>query len=131
MSGDEASATKPSLSLADRITKPEPVPDKMDGEESAPVPDQAKPSSWADEVASPTVAKIEPMDEPKKSAEDKDKGMQSGSITEPQVDGASVARNGSDLQEPDYDVEVKLSDLRADPNNPLYSARSFEDIAGL
>jgi hypothetical protein len=47
----------------------------------------------------------------------------------PQTDGAPVALNGSDLQDQeDYEVEVKLSDLQADPNNPLYSAKTFEEL---
>lgn len=43
-------------------------------------------------------------------------------------DGASEALGGSNLQEPEYDVEVKLSDLQADPNNPLFSVKSFENL---
>lgn len=45
-----------------------------------------------------------------------------------QQDGAGQDYKGSALQEPDYSVEVKLSDLQADPNNPLYSVKSFEDL---
>lgn len=45
-----------------------------------------------------------------------------------QVDGASEAGKGSALQEPEVNVEVKLADLQADPNNPLYSAQSFEQL---
>lgn len=37
-------------------------------------------------------------------------------------------QNGSNLQEPEYDVEVKLSDLQDDPNNPLYSVKNFSDL---
>ncbi|KAF7713760.1 Uncharacterized protein PECH_008196 [Penicillium ucsense] len=48
-----------------------------------------------------------------------------GSLVE---DGASKKSQGSGLQETDYDVEVKLSDLQADPNNPLFSVKSFEDL---
>ncbi|KAL1991290.1 hypothetical protein VTN49DRAFT_5282 [Thermomyces lanuginosus] len=44
------------------------------------------------------------------------------------TDGASETLNGSKLQEPEYDVEVKLSDLQADPNNPLYSVKSFDEL---
>ncbi|GMF80823.1 unnamed protein product [Aspergillus oryzae] len=45
-----------------------------------------------------------------------------------QADGAAAQLGGSELNEPDYTVEVKLSDLQADPNNPLYSVKSFEDL---
>ncbi|KAK0616074.1 P-loop containing nucleoside triphosphate hydrolase protein [Bombardia bombarda] len=40
------------------------------------------------------------------------------------VDGA----NGSGLIEPVYDVEVKLSDLQADADSPLFSVSSFEEL---
>lgn len=46
----------------------------------------------------------------------------------PQTDGSGVAGGGSDLHEPEYSVEVKLTDLQADPNNPLYSVKSFGDL---
>ncbi|RDW74414.1 ATP-dependent RNA helicase DBP5 [Aspergillus mulundensis] len=45
-----------------------------------------------------------------------------------QTDGATPHQRGSDLAEPEYNVEVKLSDLQADPNNPLYSVKKFEDL---
>lgn len=45
-----------------------------------------------------------------------------------QTDGAPAEIGGSHLQEPEYSVEVKLSDLQADPNNPLYSVTSFEEL---
>ena len=49
-------------------------------------------------------------------------------VEDDQTDGAAAALGGSDLQEPDYTVEVKLSDLQADPNNPLFSVKNFEDL---
>ena len=49
--------------------------------------------------------------------------------TEPtSQDGAGAPLRGSELQEPEYTVEVKLSDLQADPNNPLFSAKTFEEL---
>ncbi|OGM47266.1 ATP-dependent RNA helicase dbp5 [Aspergillus bombycis] len=45
-----------------------------------------------------------------------------------QADGAATQLGGSELNEPEYTVEVKLSDLQADPNNPLFSVKSFEDL---
>lgn len=45
-----------------------------------------------------------------------------------QVDGATEPRNGSTLQEPEWDVEVQLADMQTDPNNPLFSAKTFEDL---
>lgn len=46
----------------------------------------------------------------------------------PEVDGSGLPGNGSSLQEPEFNVEVKLADLQADPNNPLFSAQSFEQL---
>lgn len=54
-----------------------------------------------------------------------------GSVANAQTDGAidqNGASNGTALREPEFDVEVKLSDLQADPNNPLYSAKTFEQL---
>ncbi|KAJ5819941.1 hypothetical protein N7474_005532 [Penicillium riverlandense] len=48
--------------------------------------------------------------------------------TEKPGDGAPSELRGSELQEPEYSVEVKLSDQQADPNNPLYSVTNFEDL---
>lgn len=43
---------------------------------------------------------------------------------------ADQATNGSKLNEPEFDVEVKLSDLQSiqDEKNPLYSAKTFEQL---
>lgn len=49
-------------------------------------------------------------------------------IEHEEKDGAGQQSKGSALQEPEWDVEVKLSDLQADPNNPLYSVKTFEDL---
>lgn len=46
----------------------------------------------------------------------------------PQVDGAVPEGNGPALADTKFNVEVKLADLQADPNNPLFSAKSFEDL---
>ena len=46
----------------------------------------------------------------------------------PQVDGATESFNGSQLQEPDYAVDIKLADMQADPTNPLFSISSFEAL---
>ena len=50
------------------------------------------------------------------------------SLATSQLDGSSEAQGGSKLEEPEYDVSVKLSDMQADPNNPLYSVKSFEEL---
>lgn len=46
-----------------------------------------------------------------------------------QTDGATAFQHGSvGLDEPEFDVNVKLADLQDDPNNPLYSVKSFEQL---
>jgi ATP-dependent RNA helicase DDX19/DBP5 len=45
-----------------------------------------------------------------------------------QVDGASEVNNGAGLEEPEYDVQVTLADQQADPNNPLYSVKTFAQL---
>lgn len=49
-------------------------------------------------------------------------------LADAQTDGAPPAQNGSGLQDAEYDVQVKLSDLQQDPNNPLFSAKTFEEL---
>ncbi|KAI1501956.1 P-loop containing nucleoside triphosphate hydrolase protein [Biscogniauxia marginata] len=52
-----------------------------------------------------------------------------GSVENAQTDGASgQVPISSMLQEPSYDVEVQLSDLQKDTENPLGSAHSFQDL---
>jgi ATP-dependent RNA helicase DDX19/DBP5 len=91
-------------SLADRISKPDPPSGR----------------SWADEVNSPADANPPSVSGDNKEATE--------DVSQAQNDGASEAFNGSGLHEPDYLVEVKLADMQADPNNPLFSATTFEQL---
>ena len=84
----------------------------------------AQPSkfNWADEVTTP-VNELE-----KQTGADKNEktGSEAGPL---QADGATSYMGGSaGLDEPEFDVNVKLADLQDDPNNPLYSAKSFEEL---
>jgi ATP-dependent RNA helicase DDX19/DBP5 len=97
--------------LASRISKPE-----------------SSSTSWADEVNSPSNAQppSSSLDEATsklsvQADDDKEKAV-------PQMDGATEPFGGSELHEPDYEVEIKLADMQADPNNPLYSAASFDQL---
>jgi ATP-dependent RNA helicase DDX19/DBP5 len=45
-----------------------------------------------------------------------------------QADGAPEEQGGSRLEEPEFDVEVKLHDMQEDPKNPLFSIKSFEEL---
>ncbi|KAF2709950.1 DEAD-domain-containing protein [Pleomassaria siparia CBS 279.74] len=49
-------------------------------------------------------------------------------VGDAQLDGSGPPGNGGELLETEANVEVKLADLQADPNNPLFSAKSFEEL---
>ena len=55
-------------------------------------------------------------------------GKEESGVAAAQSDGATENQKGSALIEPSYQVNVKLADLQADPNNPLYSVKSFEQL---
>lgn len=51
------------------------------------------------------------------------------SLEKAQTDGASTWMSGSvGLDEPEFDVNVKLADLQANPDNPLFSVKTFEEL---
>ena len=116
-------------SLADRMTNADGT--KFDSPQAGPdilidVADSSQPaptsSSWVDEVATP----VETEPEPTTDSKSEDKSDDLGSA---QTDGATEHQFGTPfLSEPSYDVNVKLSDVQADPNNPLYSIKKFEDL---
>ena len=102
-----ASASE-STSLEARISKPE-------GSEvvsaSTDNSDSKKPTSTGEDVTRPT-----------EKPED-------GNLAKAQTDGAGPQMGGTTgIYEPEYDVDVKLSDVQADPNNPLFSIKSFEEL---
>lgn len=72
---------------------------------------ESKSTSWADDVPSPTTEKNE-----------------ESSLEAAQVDGATEPLGGSVLQDGQYEVEVKLSDIQGDQNSPLYSVETFEQL---
>lgn len=97
-------------SLADRITKPDAEMNASNG------------SSWADETTAANDSSAPPT-----VTSNAEKEM--SSLANAQTDGAADADGGTvGVIEPSYDVDVKLSDLQADPNDPLYSAKSFEEL---
>lgn len=124
----------PSTSLEDRITMPEhkDIPSVAAKENSADsasangmnatapsfVPGQT--TSWADDANSPVAANDTAAEEAEAKGNE---------LAKAQVDGATEFQNGSSsIYEPTYDVDVKLSDVQADPNNPLYSIKSFDEL---
>lgn len=55
---------------------------------------------------------------------------ETSAFADAQVDGNVEPLNGSGLAEPDYEVEISLSDLQANEATPFHSAATWED-AGL
>jgi ATP-dependent RNA helicase DDX19/DBP5 len=75
-----------------------------------------------------TPAEGEPSEEKPAEAEAPVEPQAESSLAAAQVDGSGPPGNGSSLAESDYKVEVKLADMQMDPNNPLFSAQSFDDL---
>ena len=87
--------------------------------------DDGKPS-WADETSA---ADADKSSSPTKDTIKDNAKQDANALSKAQTDGATEALNGgSGIYEPSYEVNVKLSDLQADPNNPLNSIKSFEDL---
>lgn len=108
-------------SFEDRLSFPSDVKNKPSA------PNLTTPSTtkfnWADEVETP----IQESDNKKLGDPEKDQTESSSNTA--QTDGASSWLNGSQgLDEPEFDVNVKLADLQEDPNNPLYSVKSFAEL---
>ena len=122
--------------LEDRITMPESKesvdiagkeestkPSTSDGMKATALPFvPGQPRSWADEVNSPVDANPPPVGPTDGKPDEDDLGKA-------QADGAGEFANGTPgVYEPSYDVDVKLNDIQADPKNPLFSVKSFEEL---
>ena len=95
-------------SLAARISKPEETESK-----SAPT-----------DTTDPANSTAADVDATKQNENPKD-----STLAKAQTDGAVAELNGATgIYEPEYDVDVKLSDVQADPNNPLYSIKTFDEL---
>lgn len=78
--------------------------------------------SWADETAE-AATNSEP------SAVNAKAEKEMSDMAKAQTDGASAPLGGSSgIYDPSYEVNVKLSDLQGNPDDPLYSIRSFEEL---
>lgn len=83
--------------------------------------------NWADEAETPTADNAEETQSDLPQAQTD--GAADDSLAMAQQDGATTYMHGSQgLDEPEFDVNVKLADLQDDPNNPLYSAKTFEEL---
>lgn len=80
-------------------------------------------------MSSETPTKAEEAAAPTSPSPAKDeKAAKDENVPKDQLDGSGESANGSALREPEFNVEVKLADLQADPNNPLFSVKSFEQL---
>jgi ATP-dependent RNA helicase DDX19/DBP5 len=61
----------------------------------------------------------------KKAEEEKDKA---NGTPKPEEKDADKEEKDTNLIQNKYEVAVKLQDLQADPNSPLYSVKSFEEL---
>ena len=113
-------------SLADRITKPdgEQGKDEVSAVASVPPPvEQTESTSWADEAS--LAADAASTSSTTKSGAEKDMSNLAGA----QTDGAGEPNGGTNgIVEPSYNVNIKLADLQANPDDPLYSVKSFEEL---
>nr|POF08157.1 atp-dependent rna helicase dbp5 [Quercus suber] len=80
--------------------------------------------NWADDATTPvkeSSSTMQPGDDSKKDT--------SSDLSRAQTDGATELLGGSDgLDEPAFDVKITLSDLQDDPQNPLYSVKTFDEL---
>ena len=125
MASEDQESVSNGDSLADRISKPDPTP--ANGMSASATPFQPKSGKlWSDETDSPISPLAESIPKPQSQTTE---NLSTDTVqTEPlkpanmaQGDGATTPFNGSVLQESEYSVKIKLADLQADPNNPLYS----------
>ena len=117
-------------SFADRLTFPSDSKDNTNGTDSSSTPAKF---NWADEVTTP-VQESDKKPELPATTKSEDAGAQAdgaakSSLEMAQNDGATTWLGGSTgLDEPEFDVNVKLADLQDDPSNPLFSAKTFEEL---
>ncbi|KAF7511830.1 RNA helicase required for poly(A+) mRNA export [Endocarpon pusillum] len=130
MASGEQNTASNGNTLADRISKPDP-PVANDWSATA-TPFQPKSGKlWSEETDSPISPLAEsslPLEGTAKSSTETPPAEPSKPPNMPQSDGATTPLNGSVLEEPEFSVQVKLADLQADPNNPLYSVSTFEQL---
>lgn len=96
------------------------------------------PAVKTDEIKETEVEKTESKDETESKSETKDseaKESDTKSETKESEAKESAETTESESNEPEtnlikssYEVKVKLADLQADPNSPLFSVKSFDDL---
>lgn len=82
----------------------------------------------ASEEPKPEVAKEETKSEPTKEETAEPKVEPESSTEEVSNDKPEEDADDSNLVQSTYEVQVKLADLQADPNSPLFSVKKFEEL---
>lgn len=130
-SAEPDAATNLTKSFADRLSFPSDSKPKANGTNPGAV--SFTPSAkfdWAEDASTPVKESAnetndtDSKNEAQRSSKEAEKGVDMA-----QQDGATSWLNGTPgLDEPEFDVNVKLADLQDDPNNPLYSVKSFDEL---
>lgn len=89
-------------------------------------------SDLASRITDPKEAAADPPADtaaaPAPAAEETAAAADSSTVPDAQVDGNVEALGGSGLQEPEFDVEVSLSDLQNNEATPFHSATTWQDL---
>lgn len=130
MASEDQNTASNGNALADRISKPIPTP--ANDMSATATPFQPKSGKlWSEETDSPISPLAEsslPLQTTGNTSTETPPAEPSKPPNMPQSDGATTPFNGSVLEEPEFSIQVKLADLQADPNNPLYSVSTFEEL---
>lgn len=81
--------------------------------------EESKKISEVESKTSPASTKEEKIEDPKKESDE---------VTKDEANNKIKEHTESNLIKSTYEVKVKLADLQADPNSPLYSVKSFEEL---
>lgn len=82
-------------------------------------------ASFADRITAPSSAAKPPTVSAAANDMSIDKAAEGGKDERgDQIDGAGQGNEGSAIEEPEFDVEVKLHDI----NSPLFSIKSFKEL---
>jgi len=71
--------------------------------------------------------RISSADAPNEKKEEEEKDKTNGT-SKPEEKDVDKEEKDTNLIQNKYEVAVKLQDLQADPNSPLYSVKSFEEL---
>lgn len=87
-----------------------------------------KSGKTSSEEKPPAKVEEEPKKEPEQKPETESKDDSAKDETKSDSKDDTKEESESNLIKSTYEVKVKLADLQADPNSPLYSVKSFEEL---